>query len=194
MKSSTRIFLLLTSASALLFSLPCIGMTLNEIVSGQPNIVGNLLLLFFFALVSLPAMFALYKAIKTPGPAAASTLDDRTENLILQMARIRHGRVSATHVAMQTPLTIDQATRALNELEQQGVVYREVTLHGGTEFIFPDLLEPTDRFQEFDKDLARDSQNTQDHHDNYTLDLDDAAHTAESASHAQSTHSSHHSS
>src|SRR5690554_1967285 len=168
MKPITRVFLGMFGTGGLLFSLPCIAAMIHDMTIGGDNTSGTLLILVMMTVLAIPSLFAVYKALKSPPPAAdAATLqnEENTERVILQMARIRNGRVSATHIAMQTPLTIDQATRALKSLEQRGLVYSEVTIHGGTEFVFPDLLAATSEFDQFDDKLAN-----QDH----ILDLDSA--------------------
>ncbi len=158
MKTTTRVFLGMIGACGLIVSLPCIASMIYDLAIGDPNSAGSILIMGVMIMLAIPSLFAIYKSLKTPPPnAAALQSEENTERLVLQMARIRSGRVSATHIAMQTPLTIEQATRTLKNLEQRGLVYSEITIHGGTEFVFPDLLQPTTEFEQFDTELAQEN-------------------------------------
>ncbi len=138
MQPTIRILLGIFGAGGLLFSLPCVMAMLYNLVTFAPNPGASIIFLCIAMVLAIPSTFAAFKAI-TAKPPGLEQSQKGTEQLIFQVARAHNGRVSATHIAMETPLSIEQATSALHELEISGRIYSEVTIHGGTDFIFPEL-------------------------------------------------------
>lgn len=146
--------------SCLIFTLPCSATAIYDLATGAPNASGAFGALMMMTMLSGIAVFAIYRAStspeisshnippKTVGHPQTVTrsrttgfeIDEKTEGKILQMANRHNGRLTATHLAMDSPLTIEQATQILSDFERRGIVYSAVTTHGGTEYVFPDLL------------------------------------------------------
>lgn len=141
-----NILVIVFSAATLLFSLMMIlGLATD------PNAVdGNVLAILIMTPFAIAPLLAIYVALKKPTPIPFS-IDAGTERKILQMVKRHNGRLTPTHLAMDSPLSIEQATQALADFEQRGFAYSTVTAHGGTEYVFPDLLGSTDQSNQFDQ-------------------------------------------
>ncbi len=177
MTPTTRIVLAIFGAGGLLFSLPCMIAMGSYVLNGNVNSGVAIVVFFAMMVLAIPSAFAVYSAMKSP-PLSATQTQEGIERLILQIARIHHGRVSATQVATATPLSIEQVTHALQQLEQNGRIYSVLTINDGTEFIFPDLLPPTTELEQFEEEFAEQNQ---------ILDLDFSQQESEEPHQSQST-------
>lgn len=179
------------SISCLLVTVPATAWIVFSIASTPERLSPgfafvSLLLLTSIMIAAISAAQKAYNSPKMNSPnnthpnANDLEVDEKTESKILQLAKLHNGRLTSTHLAMDSQLTIEQATQILTNFEQRSIVYSEITLHGGTEYVFPDLLKPTDQSADLE------------HFDNQILDFERSnkvakAH-AEHAEHAESTH------
>ncbi|MFU8804741.1 MAG: hypothetical protein ACNA8W_13080 [Bradymonadaceae bacterium] len=134
-------------AFLVLFSMPCVAMMIHDIIVGTDNLAGAIGAGGFFGILATIGFFLIYLATRKP-PERPLQIDERTERMILHVARINEGKLTQAHLAMQSSLTLEQASIVLTEFERRGVAYSVVGHAGGMEYVFPDLALSTDRSHE----------------------------------------------
>jgi len=120
-------------------SLPCVISLAYEILTGAPNIEGNLIVGTFMVLVLVVAIALGFKARKASREANRLVIPEDLERYVLHLAKKGGGEISATMLAMETKLNMDQAAHMLAEFEQRGHAYSVVVGEGSRRYVFPDL-------------------------------------------------------
>jgi hypothetical protein len=70
---------------------------------------------------------------------------ERTERMILRMIADRSGRITPEEIAMELPLTVEQARERLNGLCEDGSGEVRVTREGGLVYVFFGFLSEAER-------------------------------------------------
>lgn len=86
----------------------------------------------------------LVSAWKTrPAPKPHLPSGASAEDLVLDLARIRKGRITATEAAAETPLEFQEAKQELERLVLQGACLAEVSSEGLMVYRFPEYEDET---------------------------------------------------
>ena len=120
------------------------GLTFSAVFGALLLIQGGWFWIFPLAFVGfLPAVkgfLSLRRVRSAPQPPAPVAPDPQTA--VLKIARLQSGRVTPALVAVDTPLTVEEAERALDEMVRGGHAAMVVADDGRVEYEFREFLPP----------------------------------------------------
>ena len=99
-------------------------------------------LAFAGVLPAVQALLSLRRLGGRPRPPAPSLPDPQKE--VLRIARRQHGRVTAAIVALDTPLSMTESERTLDEMVRHGHASMAIADDGRVEYEFREFLPPPD--------------------------------------------------
>jgi hypothetical protein len=127
-------------------SAPCTVGMIHDVVTGQHNLVGALIVGGFFAILLMGGLGLLYGAWRLK-PTQAPAHDYRQmERAVLHIAQRQRGIVTVADVALHTQLTTQEGQQLLETLVKQGTAQLEIGQQGELLFMFPSFRREDTNF------------------------------------------------
>ena len=144
-----RVALIVGGVVMTMIAFPCVAAGIFDLVAGTDNVQGTLLVTAAFVPVLVVGAFLLLTGIRSSIRSEASahtSAQEDIERTVLKVAASHQGHLTVSKLAMDSVLSIDQATQILETLESKGVARSTIGSHGDLEYVFTGLggEEPPD--------------------------------------------------
>ena len=116
-------------------SLPCVAASIFDVLSGSENMSGAIIMGAFFGGILAVGFGLLYFALR-PEKVDTTDADRERERWVLDAARRANGVLTAPALAVDSTMTVEEATAALETLRERGVATPDVNEMGQMIYIF----------------------------------------------------------